>query len=347
MSTYQISTDANGSFEVLSGQINTSQTSLKLVGRGAAGYGFAIAENTIKHLSNFAGTNTPANPLKGQLWFDTSVQCLKIYVNSTTGWAEVPVAGFSTKFVSKEELYGAGGNSNSPLMISKGGTGLTTVGTNGQVLTSNGTSIVWQSAQAALLATIGGATSGQVMTYNGTAIVWAAPSPGSNALRTDISTSPTADNTISLGTTTRRFADIQAVTFSGTAVQARYADVAERYAADHPMTPGDLVDIGGEKDITLTTAAWQSAYGVISTEPAFKMNSEAGDDTTHPYVALIGRVPVKVIGQVAKGDRLTASDIPGVAMSAGKDNHPGVFGRALNDKTTDELGFVEVALGAK
>ena len=319
MSTYQISTDANGSFEVLSGQINTSQTSLKLVGRGAAGYGFAIAENTIKHLSNFAGVNTPANPLKGQLWFDTSVQGLKIYVNSTIGWAEVPVAGSSNKFVTKDELYGPGGSASSPLTTSKGGTGLTTVSPN----------------------------AGYVLASNGTSIVWAAPTAAANCLRTDASTFPTTDATINLGTAARRFNEIQAVTFNGTAVQARYADVAERYAADHPMTPGDLVDIGGSADITLTSAAWQSAFGVISTAPAFKMNSEAGDDVTHPYVALIGRVPVKVIGQVAKGDRLTASDIPGVAMSAGKDNHPGVFGRALNDKTTDELGFVEVALGAK
>jgi hypothetical protein len=319
MSTYQISTDANGSFEVLSGQINTSQTSLKLVGRGAAGYGYAIAENTIKHLSNFAGVNTPANPLKGQLWFDTSVQGLKIYVNATIGWAEVPVAGSAGKFVTKEELYGPGGNAESPLTTSKGGTGLTSVSP----------------------------TAGYVLASNGTSIVWAAPTAGANSLRTDASTFPTSDATINLGKTDRQFNEIHAVSFNGTAVQARYADVAERYAADHPMTPGDLVDIGGSADITLTTAAWQSAFGVISTNPAFKMNSEAGDDTTHPYVALIGRVPVKVIGQVAKGDRLTASDTPGVAMSAGKDNHPGVFGRALNDKTTDELGFVEVALGAK
>lgn len=319
MSSYQISTDANGTFDVLSGQINTSQTSLKLVGRGAAGYGYAIAENTIKHLSNFAGVNQPANPLKGQLWFDTSVQCLKVYINSTVGWAEVPVAGYSTKFVTKDELYGAGGNSSSPLLPSKGGTGLTSVSPN----------------------------AGYVLASNGTSIVWAAPSAAPNCLRTDVSTFPTSDAAINLGTNARRFNDIQAVTFSGTAIQARYADVAERYAADHPMTPGDLVDIGGEKDITLTTQSWQSAFGVISTAPAFKMNSDAGDDVTHPYVALIGRVPVKVIGQVAKGDRLTASDIPGVAMSAGKDNHPGVFGRALKDKTTDELGFVEVALGAK
>jgi hypothetical protein len=405
MSTYQISTDANGTFAVVAGQINADLTSLKLVGRGAAGYGFAIAENTIKHLSNFAGANQPNNPLKGQLWFDTSKQCLQVYVNSTVGWAEVPVAGFSSKFVSKDELYGAGGTATSPLMIKKGGTGLTAVGTNGQVLTSNGTAMVWQNPQAALitalgtgsngqvlstngsvaswqnaqtallatlgthsngqvlssngtaivwktpqeslLASVGAGTNGQVLTSNGTSIVWAAPSPGATALRTDISTFPTADNTIDLGTSARRFNEIYASTFRGTAIQAQYADVAERYAADHPMTPGDLVDIGGEKDITLTTAAWQSAFGVISTAPAFKMNSEAGDDITHPYVALIGRVPVKVIGQVAKGDRLTASDTPGVAMSAGKDNHPGVFGRALTDKTTDELGFVEVALGAK
>jgi hypothetical protein len=58
-------------------------------------------------------------------------------------------------------------------------------------------------------------------------------------------------------------------------------------------------------------------FGVISASPAYGMNSGAGTDETHPYVALSGRVPVRVVGKVRKGDRLVTSGVAGHAMSAG------------------------------
>jgi hypothetical protein len=80
------------------------------------------------------------------------------------------------------------------------------------------------------------------------------------------------------------------------------------------------------------------------------MNSTAGDRETHPYVALVGRVPVKVTGTVKKGQRLVTSPIAGVAMAVDISALPNSFvviGRALADKITDDVGLVEITVGAK
>lgn len=52
--------------------INAVDTSLNLVGRGYPNYGQRVAENFVHLLENFAGANPPANPIEGQLWYDTS-----------------------------------------------------------------------------------------------------------------------------------------------------------------------------------------------------------------------------------------------------------------------------------
>lgn len=54
--------------------INNSDTSLSLVGPGYQNYGLPVAQNFLKLLENFAGPNQPQNSIKGQLWYDTSVQ---------------------------------------------------------------------------------------------------------------------------------------------------------------------------------------------------------------------------------------------------------------------------------
>jgi len=88
---------------------------------------------------------------------------------------------------------------------------------------------------------------------------------------------------------------------SGT-LEATYADIAERYAVDDAVEPGDLVKLGGEAEITKTTTANDDeVFGVVSENPAFMMNRDAGSDTTHPYVALSGRVMAKVTGPVKNG----------------------------------------------
>ena len=130
--------------------------------------------------------------------------------------------------------------------------------------------------------------------------------------------------------------------FSGTATQARYADLAERYEADAQYDAGTVVMFGGEKEITLANErATTKVAGVISTAPAYMMNSEAGDDATHPYIALAGRVPCKVNGQVRKGDLLVASDVAGYA-EASTFVGGAVIGKALEDHNNDGYGVIEV-----
>jgi hypothetical protein len=72
------------------------------------------------------------------------------------------------------------------------------------------------------------------------------------------------------------------------------------------------------------------------------MNGGAGDDNTHPAVAMTGRVPVKVTGRVLKGDRLVSAG-NGIARAAqpGEATAFNVIGRALENKTDDGEGTVE------
>ena len=127
------------------------------------------------------------------------------------------------------------------------------------------------------------------------------------------------------------------------ATTALYADVAERFAADEIYLPGTVVELGGANEITrVKDDASDRVFGVISTRPAFTMNGGAGDNETHPPVAMTGRVPVLVSGIVAKGDRLiSAGDGIARAAAPGEATAFNVIGRALVGKTTTELGTVE------
>jgi len=133
-----------------------------------------------------------------------------------------------------------------------------------------------------------------------------------------------------------------------TATAARYSDLAERYESDTVLEAGDVVKLGGSKEITLTEEAGDTeVLGVISTDPALMMNSAAGPDTTHPYVAMVGRVPCKVKGPVNKFERVIASDIAGVAMRISGNEELGgmIIGRALVEKTTEAEELIEVVVG--
>jgi hypothetical protein len=134
-----------------------------------------------------------------------------------------------------------------------------------------------------------------------------------------------------------------------TAYQAKYADLAERYASDEPLDPGTVVELGGTHEITRSTQDLsENVFGVISTNAAYLMNGGAGDDNTHPAVAVIGRVPVKVVGAVHKGDRLVSAG-NGVARAAqsGEATAFNVIGRALGSKDSQELGLIEATVSIK
>lgn len=195
----------------------------------------------------------------------------------------------------------------------------------------NGTSNV-RIASSGADVTVGVAGTGNVMvvTTNGITVPAIAKS-GSNAVG-------------NIGSSSNYFNRIFA-----TATTALYADVAERFAADADYAPGTVVMIGGTNEITQARGELtDNVLGVVSTNPAYRMNDGAGTDATHPLIALVGRVPVRVIGPIHKGERLVLADA-GVARAA-QDNEAtpfNVIGRSLETKTTPEEGLVEAIVSIK
>jgi hypothetical protein len=149
---------------------------------------------------------------------------------------------------------------------------------------------------------------------------------------------PTSNTSVNLGSTGMWFN-----TFYGVSVQAQYADLAERFETDQPYDPGTVVALGGVKEITAAAEELsEDVFGVISTRAAYLMNGAAGSDTTHPPVAVNGRVPVRVIGKIRKGDRLVSAG-NGLARAGAKNELSpfNVIGRSLQDKTDTGEGTIE------
>ena len=145
--------------------------------------------------------------------------------------------------------------------------------------------------------------------------------------------------------------DIRCRVINATATSAQYADIAERFAADAVMTPGAVVMFGGAQEITETAEELsEKVFGVVSTQPAYMMNSGAGNNDSHPFVAMTGRTPVRVTGTVNKGDRLVSSSVKGTARAArtGESINPfHVIGRALESKSDAGIGLVNCFVQAK
>ena len=154
---------------------------------------------------------------------------------------------------------------------------------------------------------------------------------------------PNATNTYSLGTSGAKYANVWATTFQGTATSAQYADLAEKYESDSNYECGTVVVFGGEKEITVTDQHNDHRVaGVISTNPAYMMNSGADGQ----YVALRGRVPCKVIGPIKKGDVLITSSTPGFAQTCASPLSVSaccIVGKALQNFDGTE-GVIEVVV---
>jgi len=151
------------------------------------------------------------------------------------------------------------------------------------------------------------------------------------------------DGVGNIGQSNNKFGNVYATYFSGTAITANYADLAERFAADRSYAPGTVVALGGVKEITAVVEDLSDqVFGVISTRAGFLMNGAAGDDQSHPPVAVNGRVPVRVVGAVKKGDRLVSAG-NGLARAAGKNEATAfnVIGRSLEDKEGSNESVIE------
>ena len=153
------------------------------------------------------------------------------------------------------------------------------------------------------------------------------------------------DNELSAAT----LVDIRANIVHATSTSAQYADLAERYATDVAVEIGDVVILGGSEEITKCMDDKSDAvFGVISESPAFLMNSQAGNNDTHPMVALKGRVLVKVTGNGSAGDRVVSAGNGAARVAAeGEATAFNTLGRLIKHKYKEETALTECVIGVK
>jgi hypothetical protein len=391
---------------IADGTINTNSTSLALPGRNYAGYGQYLDTNFVHVLESFANTSPPANPLQGQLWFNTNANTLCVCpadgTTTASSWITLAQSGsggtttFGTVTVTGNLTANnitATNNSNADVITTR----MLTVNananiTNAFITTANVTTLNTQSISTGSQSTTGVQTG--VWTQNGAGTangvagtsMWVTGgnlvvTGGSNiGIRTDYyyyangnpisfagtynngnvsdyltgansvtrftgSIAPasvlTANITTGANSTAGQLTGNWTLT-TGSRLQATYADLAERFEADAYYDAGTVVELGGEKEITsVRYELSEDIFGVISDTAAYLMNSGAGDNTTHPPVAMTGRVQVKASGIIKKGDRLVSAG-NGIARAAqhGEATAFNVIGRALENKTTTNIGTV-------
>jgi len=153
---------------------------------------------------------------------------------------------------------------------------------------------------------------------------------------------PRTDSAVNLGIATTKWNNVYANLFVGIATTARYADLAEKYVADQEYEPGTVLEFGGDYEVTLAQDGTNRLAGIVSTDPAYLMNSECVG-TYVSSIALQGRAPCKVRGKIHKGDMLTSAG-DGYAKKAVNPQIGTIIGKALAD--FDGIsGVIEVAVG--
>ena len=128
---------------------------------------------------------------------------------------------------------------------------------------------------------------------------------------------------------------------AGSRLSATYADLAEYYQADAAYEPGTVLMFGGEHEVTLAEESTSRVAGVVSTNPAYAMNSNCPDIAV--AIALQGRVPCKVQGTIRKGDMMISAGI-GYAVACSEPRLGQVIGKALEDFDLDD-GVIEIVVG--
>jgi len=375
------------------GTINTVSSSLSLPGRNYAGYGQAINTNFVRITENFAADVPPANPIKGQLWFNTTLNTLNVCpsdnqtnalawltltsVNSggSTTLGNVTVTGnVTTNNIAVTNAFSSDILSARLATISDTITACTASFTSGTIQSLVTQTITTGSAGTSGTLTgtwsvIGNAqTGGNAFAVQSGNIAFTAQSvngikcdnymyangnpfnPSGTFTNANVSNYLTGTNGVSQFTgniaptkvTTSHLAgggDISGVwtLASGARIQATYADLAERFHADAEYDVGTVVELGGEKEVTAVVAELSdNVFGVVSKTAAYLMNGPAGTDETHPQIALAGRVTVKTVGKVVKGQRLvSAGNGKARAAQPGEATMFNTIGRALEHKTVE------------
>ena len=119
-----------------------------------------------------------------------------------------------------------------------------------------------------------------------------------------------------------------------------YADIAERYASDEQYESGTVVMFGGTSEVTMANVHSTTAVaGIVTTEPAQILNSELTDSVA---IALVGRVPCKVTGNITRGNLLVVSHIPGVLTTSLFPSPGTIVAKAMENYNSPNVGVIEV-----
>lgn len=294
------------------GQVDSGTTSITFVGKNYVNYGEIQNENFLFLLENFARNTPPNGPIPGQLWYqlrdiDKNLDVNRIKVRTSSTWASLPKFFYSTASTTAASLDVGDfwwDETNEQLKIRSTASEIVLVG--GKNFTAT------YALQLVNQPNING------VKFTGTASITVSSTTtnylvgGDYITGNDFNGSTTTTWSVDVGTVTQPTAskvvardNNGSIYFNvgyGTATSARYADLAEKYLADQDYEPGTVVVVGGKKEVTACQPD-ERAIGVVSTNPALMMNSELDGGT---YIALKGRVPVKVTGNVLKKQYLEA-----------------------------------------
>ena len=264
---------------------------------------------TLKSTTLNAGSSTTAGTLTGN-WSATSDGHSTIAATT---------ANLATTATTANNLSGTTANTV-PYQSGSGTTSYSTVATDGTFLKyTTASGFTWGTPSVSTVVAGGTVTTTSVTTSQ---II--ANGPGSPATGT--------------------ISGVWSLTGTGSSLQATYSDLAEWYTADAEYEPGTVLVFGGDAETTTTTTINDTrCAGVVTTDPAYIMNSELTG--TKACLALAGRVPCKVVGRVKKGDILTTSATPGYAVRATTPTLGAIVGKALEDKDYGEAGVIEIAVG--
>lgn len=182
----------------------------------------------------------------------------------------------------------------------------------------------------------------QINNYTGIKILSTVSAVSAGNIASRPAVVPYVNNGIDLGITSLKWRTVYADIFAGTATSAQYADLAENYVSDMNYESGTVVEFGGEYEITLAADETRRVAGVVTTNPAYLMNSECQGNIV-VAIALQGRVPCKVRGTIRKGDMLVSGG-DGYARPTHNPKIGTILGKAVQN-FTGVSGVIEVAVG--
>ena len=290
------------------------------------------ANSTFNGVTNTGGGNTYGVTPVTQAHASSSI--IKSRSDGGVDVGYLMVSGYETLAVSTTtlQLYTPGGYN---FASATGTTGSNTTTTVTGTFDISGGTLKATTLTTGAAATQGNITGDWVVQPNSTIDLYTYKSSGVTLLT----------GTLSTGSATNTGTILGNWSLSGASqLQATYSDLAEWYSADAEYEPGTVLVFGGDAEVTTTTTLNDTrCAGVVTTDPAYIMNSEL--QGTRACLALAGRIPCKVVGRVKKGDMLTTSATPGYAVKALTPTLGAIVGKALEDKDYGEAGVIEIAVG--